>query len=41
MGERFGQAMTIFLGVLVVGLPFAAFSGYVQRKLGLFTGGSG
>jgi len=35
-GERFGQAMTIFLGVLVVGLPFAAFSGYVQRKLGLY-----
>jgi len=35
-GERFVQAMTIFLGVLVVGLPFAAFSGYVQRKLGLY-----
>ena len=34
--ERFFQAVTLFLGVLVVGLPFAACSGYVQRKLGLY-----
>jgi len=34
--ERFLQAAIIFLGVLMVGLPFAAFSGYVQRKLGLY-----
>ncbi|MEB3356602.1 MAG: ABC transporter ATP-binding protein/permease [Synechococcales bacterium] len=34
--ERFFQAVTIFLGVLVVGLPFASCGGYVQRKLGLY-----
>lgn len=34
--ERFFQAVTLFLGVLVVGLPFASFSGYVQRKLSLY-----
>ncbi|MEO1068484.1 MAG: ABC transporter ATP-binding protein/permease [Cyanobacteria bacterium J06638_6] len=34
--DRFFQAVTLFLWVLVIGLPFAAFSGYVQRKLGLY-----
>jgi ABC-type uncharacterized transport system fused permease/ATPase subunit len=34
--DRFFQAITIFIGVLIVGVPFASWSGYVQRKLGLY-----
>ncbi|MEO1590895.1 MAG: ABC transporter ATP-binding protein/permease [Cyanobacteria bacterium J06632_22] len=34
--ERFWQSVGIFLGILVVGIPFASFSGYVREKLGLF-----
>ncbi|NEP17643.1 MAG: ABC transporter ATP-binding protein/permease, partial [Leptolyngbya sp. SIO4C1] len=34
--ERFYQAITIFLVILLVGIPFASLSGYVRDKLGLF-----
>ena len=35
-GDRFIQAILIFLGILVVGVPFASLAGYMAAKLGLY-----
>ncbi|MEL6402554.1 MAG: ABC transporter ATP-binding protein/permease [Cyanobacteria bacterium J06626_4] len=35
-GDRFVQAILIFLGILVVGVPFASLAGYIAAKLGLY-----
>ncbi|MGD1858652.1 MAG: ABC transporter ATP-binding protein/permease [Leptolyngbyaceae cyanobacterium] len=34
--DRFVQAIFIFLGILVVGVPFASLGGYIAAKLGLY-----
>ena len=35
-GDRFVQAILIFLGILVVGVRFASLAGYIAAKLGLY-----
>ena len=34
--DRFVQAILIFVGILVVGVPFASLAGYIAAKLGLY-----